>query len=107
LKNFGRSSDKTIAKPEGYDPSTYSWLKKVNIERMLSYAIIPNDKYMIDWDIYEATNDYADLKREEIYKRTKQRTLGLVYYLQTELGYKNLGLDGQFGTQDNVPLVAY
>jgi hypothetical protein len=31
----------------------------------------------------------------------------LVYYLQTELGYKNLGLDDQFGTPDHLPYAPY
>jgi hypothetical protein len=103
LKDFGRSADKTIQKPEGYDASAYSWLKGHDIKQMLREASIPNDKYMIDWDRYNNSNMGAIANKEEFYKKTKLRILGLVYYLQTELGYKNLGLDSQFGTPDNLP----
>jgi len=103
LKDFGRNADKTIPKPEGYDPAAYSWLKGKDIKQMLRSASIPNDKYMIDWARYNDSKAAAITNKEELYKKSKLRTLGLVYYLQTELGYKNLGLDGQFGTTDNLP----
>jgi hypothetical protein len=103
LKDFGRNADKTIPKPEGYDLSAYSWLKGKDIKQLLHAASIPNDKYMIDWDRYNNSNSGSITSREELYKKAKLRALGLVYYLQTELGYKNLGLDGQFGTPDNLP----
>jgi hypothetical protein len=108
LKDFGRNTNKTIAKPEGYDPSAYSVLKKIDIKLMLRQASMPNEKYMIDWTRYNNSNVGAITNKEELYKKAKLRTLGLVYYLQTELGYTNLGLDGQFGTTDNLapsPLV--
>ena len=103
LKDFGRNADKTIPKPDGYDPAAYSWLKGKDIKQMLRSASIPNDKYMIDWARYNDSKAAAITNKEELYKKSKLRTLGLVYYLQTELGYKNLGLDGQFGTTDNLP----
>jgi len=103
LKDFGRNADKTIPKPEGYDASAYSWLKGNDIKQMLRAVSIPNDKYMIDWDRYNKSSAGAITNKDELYKKAKLRTLGLVYYLQTELSYKNLGLDGQFGTPDNLP----
>ena len=103
LKDFGRNADKTITKPEGYDASAYSWLKGNDIKQMLRAVSIPNDKYMIDWDRYNKSSAGAITNKDELYKKAKLHTLGLVYYLQTELGYKNLGLDGQFGTPDNLP----
>jgi hypothetical protein len=99
--------DKTIAKPEGYDASAYAWLKGKDIRQMLRAVSIPNDKYMIDWDKYNNSSAGAITNREELYKKGKLRTLGLVYYLQTELGYKSLGLDGQFSTPDNLPPAPY
>lgn len=103
LKDFGRNADKTIPKPDGYDASIYSWLKGKDIKQMLRAVSIPNDKYMIDWGRYNDIKAAATANKEELYKKTKLHTLGLVYYLQTQLGYKNLGLDGQFGTPDNLP----
>jgi hypothetical protein len=100
LKDYGRKADKTIPKPEGYDPGSYAWLKGKDIKQMLKAVSIPNDKYMIDWGgVQQLKSD----DRNEGYKKAKQDIFGLVYFLQTELGYKNLGLDGQFGTGDNLP----
>ena len=107
LKDFGRNTDKTIAKPEGYDPALYAWLKGKDIKQMLRSVSLPNDKYMIDWDIYDNDHPVNTVNKNEVYKKSKLRTFGLVYYLQTELGYKNLGLDGQFGTPDNLPFAPY
>ena len=104
LKDFGRGADKTITKPEGYDATVYSWLKGKDIKQMLKKASIPNDKYMIDWAGAEQSKAED---RNELYQKSKRRTLGLVYYLQTELGYKNLGLDDQFGTNDHLPFAPY
>jgi hypothetical protein len=104
LKDFGRNTDKTIAKPDGYDPALYAALKGKDIKQMLKAVSIPNDKYMIDW------TDAEQIKAEtrtESYKKARLKTLGIVYYLQTELGYKTLGLDDQFGTPDYLPPMPY
>src|ERR1700744_5591222 len=106
LKDFGRNANKIIPKPEGYDPATYTWLKGKDIRQMLKNASIPNDKYMIDWTSLEP-NKAKPVDKDELYKISRLRTLGLVYYLQTELGYKNLGVDDQFDTPDHLPLVPY
>lgn len=112
LQDFGRLADKTIAKPEGYDPASYACLKSENIRQMLNEASIPNNKYMIKWS--ECGNQYpvtvdglGPEHRSEVYKKAKLHTLGLVYYLQTELGYKNLGIDNQFDTSDHLPSLPY
>ncbi|AYL98521.1 FAD-dependent oxidoreductase [Mucilaginibacter celer] len=111
LKDFGKSADKTIARPEGYDPSRYACLKGKNIGQMLNEGKLPNDKYMIKWICgtqYPVTaNDLKPENREAFYAKAKLHTLGLIYYLQTEFGYKNLGLDDGFGTPDNLPSQPY
>lgn len=112
LKDFGRVADKTITKPEGYDPALYACYKSEYVNVLLNACRIPNDKYMIEWEgcAKENISSADPLKpeqRSELYKKAKLKTLGLVYYLQTELGYKNLGLDDQFGTPDRLPLVPY
>ncbi|MFI5160867.1 MAG: FAD-dependent oxidoreductase [Sphingobacteriales bacterium] len=116
LKDFGRNADKTIAKPEGYNQAAYSFLKGEDIKQMLKDRKIPNEKYMIDWsgygkEIYASkmisSPDKFLLLKDSIYKAVKKQTLGLIYYLQTELGYKNLGLDDEFGTEDHLAPVAY
>jgi hypothetical protein len=104
LKDFGRNTDKIIAKPEGYDPALYEAFKGKDIKQMLREVSIPNDKYMINWAGSEQVKAET---RTESYKKAKLKTLGLVYYLQTELGYKNLGLDDQFSTSDHLPPMPY
>lgn len=106
LKDFGRNANKTIPKPERYDPALYAWLKGKDIRQMLKDASIPNDKYMIDWAGHESDKSKTGNK-DELYKSAKLRTLGLVYFLQTESGYKNLGLDDQFSTPDHLPPMPY
>ncbi len=112
LKDFGRGADKTIAKPEGYDPALYACLKAKNIKQMLNDGRIPNDKYMIKWA--ECGNQYpvtveqlSPENRNELYKKARLHTLGLIYYLQTVSGYKNLGIDDQFATPDHLPYLPY
>ncbi|MGZ3928798.1 MAG: FAD-dependent oxidoreductase, partial [Mucilaginibacter sp.] len=116
LKDFGRNADKTIAKPEGYDPGAYAYLKGKDIAKMQKDGAIPNDKYMINWMEFSRTIDAVkftasaerfSLLKDELYKESRRQTLGLVYYLQTELGYKNLGIDDQFNTADHLPFVPY
>ncbi|MBS1532418.1 MAG: FAD-dependent oxidoreductase [Bacteroidetes bacterium] len=102
LKNYGRKADKTILKPEKYDPSDYNWRKGPEIQRMLDDLRIPNDKYMIDPARNTDGITGPITHRQELYKSAKLRALGFVYFLQTELGYKNFGLDGQFGTPDSI-----
>lgn len=121
LQDFGSDADKTIPKPEGYDPSEFECScntgdKKtdgVDCETMLNYGKLPNGKYMINWpncgnDIYlniiEDTREVRSRKLEE----AKLHTLRFIYYVQTELGYKNLGLAAnEFDTEDNLPYIPY
>ena len=80
LKDYGKESDMTIAKPEGYDPSLFynSCLNSHSTvtetgqtiwspDMMITYGRTPNGKYMINWPIYG--NDYyvnsIEMTREE------------------------------------------
>ena len=112
IRAYGRTANSTIAKPEGYNTAQYACLKKADIKKMLSSAQLPNDKYMIKW--IDCANQYSvtaeDLKpenREKTYKQARLRTLGLVYYLQAELGYKHLGLSDEYPTADKLPLIPF
>jgi hypothetical protein len=112
LKDFGKTADRTIPKPEGYNPAQYVCLKASDVKKLLAVAVLPNDKYLINWENcgnqYSVTAD--DLKpenREATVTKARLRTLGLIYYLQTTLGYKNLGLTDDFKTTDNLPYLPY
>jgi hypothetical protein len=113
LKDYGKDADKTISKPTGYDPQQFYCCctdapcqeKPWNGDKikMLNYGKLPRspgatmDKYMLNWpahgnDLYVdvVENDY--FSRDKEYEKAKQHTLGFIYFMQTELGMKNIGL---------------
>ncbi len=124
LKDYGKGADKTIAKPEGYnatefgcscdvsDPASFDSPQN-NCYRMMQYGRLPGNKYMINWpkcgnDIYLNLVEKTPAQREALLKQAKLHTLRFVYYLQTSLGYKNLGLaDDEFPTKDKLPMIPY
>lgn len=126
LKDYGPDADMTIEKPEGYDSSPFynSCLNPLNMENvtgqtiwspemMISYGRTPTGRYMINWPIYG--NDYyvnsiemSPAGREEAYRKAKDFTLCFIYFIQTQLGMKNLGIaDDIFPTEDNLPYIPY
>ena len=80
---------------------------------MITYGKTPNGKFMINWPIYG--NDYyinsiemTPEERKEAYKAAKNFTLSFIYFIQTELGMKHLGLaDDEFPTEDRLALMPY
>ena len=126
LKDYGPDADMTIEMPEGYDPAPYyncavnpkntemeTGQARWTPEMMITYGRTPNGKYMINWPIYG--NDYylntiemTPQERHEAYAKAKDFTLGFVYFIQTELGMKHLGLaDDEFPTEDGLALIPY
>ena len=127
LKDYGPDADMTIEKPEGYDPQVFAnscdnpmtvtpletgqalWSPQM----MISYGKLPGGKYMINWPIYG--NDYyvnsiemTPRERKEAYAKAKNFTLCFLYFIQTELGMKNLGIaDDEFPTEDGLPFFPY
>lgn len=104
----------TPVKPEDYNPEYYvhctdNWDK----ERMMTYGRLPDGYVMLNWP--QSGNDYfaeyLDMSREERaaeIEKAKQRTLGYIYYLQTELGYENLGIaDDVYPSADGLPFFPY
>lgn len=125
LQDYGKGIDKTILKPDNYDPSQFYCACKENCqdttitttvhpcETMLTYGKLPNDKYMINWplkgnDYYANLIDKTTAEREAILEQAKNKTLQFIYYIQTELGYSNLGIaEEEFPTTDGLPLMPY
>lgn len=112
LKDYGKAANKVIPKPDGYDASQYACLKKADIKKMLKEGALINDKYLINWlgcaNQYSVTsNDLLAENRANTFRQSRLRTLGLIYFLQTELGYKNLGFADEFPTTDHLPLIPY
>ena len=126
LKDYGPDADMTIEMPEGYDPAPFynSCQNPMNVENvtgqtiwspemMISYGKTPEGRYMINWPIYG--NDYyvniiemSRKERDEALQKAKHFTLCFVYFIQTQLGMKNLGLaDDVFPAEDNLPFIPY
>jgi hypothetical protein len=121
LKDFGKGSDHTIPRPPNYDPQLYhcacehhcKGARVLPCPQMLSYAKLPNDKYLINWP--RMGNDfYANLailnqKEKEIAENeAKNQTLGFIYFIQNELGFRHLGLaNDEFPTDDKLALIPY
>ena len=124
---FGEGEDRTVEEPEGYDRSLYvnCCLNPLNTEdfekgqtlwspeMMLSYGSLPNGMVMLNWPI-EGNDFYANIidasagQRLEAYRQARNKALGYLYFIQTELGMKNLGIaEGEFPTEDGLPLIPY
>ena len=118
--------DVTIPQPEGCDKSDFAcscqsanctdathgrvlWSPRA----MLDYGKLPNGKYMLNWPI-EGNDYYANIielppaERAAVLEKAKQFTRCFIYYIQHELGFRNIGLaKGEFPTGDGFPLIPY
>jgi len=121
LKDYGKNSVRTIPQPANYTPNEFHCACQKDCddpdvhscETMLTYAKLPNGKYMINWpingnDYYTNVVSVSKDQRVIEYENAKQKTLRFIYYIQTELGYEHLGLaDDEFPTNDLLPLMPY
>ncbi|MBK0379765.1 FAD-dependent oxidoreductase [Mucilaginibacter segetis] len=113
LKDYGRAADRTIAKPDGYNAADYACLKSAEVKKWLANSKLPNDKYMVNFpgcggNQYPVTSDdLSPENRKKTYQQARLHTLGLIYYLQTVLGYKNLSVTDEFKTPDHLPYIPY
>lgn len=124
LKDVGNEKHKKglVKRPKDYNPDAYACACKreegemfggvSGCEQMLDYGKLPNGKYMINWP--NCGNDYyvdwPQLSPEETkieIKKAKSFTQGFVYYIQNELGFKNLRLEKEFPTKDGYPMIPY
>ena len=117
----------TIEKPQGYDPRVFRNAARNPLsdevaetgqtiwspEMMITYGKTPQGRYMINWPIY-GNDYYANLiemsheEREKELEKAKNFTLCFIYFIQTQLGMKNLGLaDDVFPTEDRLPFIPY
>jgi hypothetical protein len=127
LKDYGKEANKTILRPKGYNSHNYDCTckeacsdlsnrknaKLLSCDVMMTYGKLPNNKYMINWpthgnDYYVNSIEMSDKERKIAYDKARLFTLGYVYFLQTKLGLKNLGLaDDEFPTPDKLPFIPY
>ena len=79
-------------------------------EMMLSYGRLPDGHIMLNWPVAgnDLYLDYLSMPRDSVSRKAKARTLGFIYFLQNELGYKNLGVaDDVFPSADGLPFYPY
>lgn len=125
LKDYGAGADKIILVPAGYNPAEFDgactdyYIDKtrkapnVDAKKMLDYGKLPNGKYMINWpgygnDTYLNVVEMSNAEREKELEKAKQTTLRFVYFIQQQLGFKNLGLaDDEFPSGDGLALMPY
>lgn len=120
LKDYGPGTDKTISKPIGYNPELFRGACAMTVDsimidcrKMLDYGRLPNNKFMINWprhgnDIYLNVVEMNHEQRQQELQKAQERTLQFVYYIQTELGFKNIGLaEDEFPTTNHLALVPY
>lgn len=122
LKTYGKGAAPMVKKPKNYDASWFQCAcasrcpKAENIidcDKMLNYGKLPNGKYLINWprdgnDFYANIIDATDKERCSAFDKAKERTLAFVYFIQNDLGFKNIGLaDDEFPTKDRMPFLPY
>ncbi len=124
LRDYGPGTDRTIARPPGYDPAPFACVchtrdpaaneddPRIDCDKMLAYGRLPHDRYMINWpncgnDYYLNLVEQSPAGRATLLEEAKLHSLRFLYYLQTELGYRNLGLDATYPTADRLPLLPY
>ncbi len=123
LKDYGAGADKTIARPANYDSTLYFCCctdapckegKPYNVDakKMLDYGRIKGNKFMINWpahgnDFVGNVVDVAPIERERALEGARQKTLGFIYFIQTQLGMKHIGLADEFPSKDKLALMPY
>jgi len=124
LKDYG-TPQKLIDRPINYDSlefdaSNLSFYKDstrtkppVDAIKMLNYGKLPGNKYMLNWpiygnDIYLNVVEKTPKERAVLLEIAKQQTLRFVYFIQKDLGLKNLALaDDEFQTKDKLAYYPY
>lgn len=111
-----------VRKPKNYTPEAYACACKrengemfggvSSCEQMLNYGKLPNNKYMMNWpncgnDYYLNWPELSAEGRIQKLQEAKAFTQGFVYYIQNELGFKNLRLAKEFPTKDGFPMIPY
>lgn len=116
VQDFGPDSDRTIPCPDGYDPGLYSdcLSRGHSVGQMLSYGALPGGKMMLNWPISGNDCYVKDITRmlpsgrAAAIDSAKRIALGYLYYIQTELGQKNIGIaEGEYPTDDGLPMIPY
>lgn len=116
VKDYGAGADKTIPKPEGYRKEDFihspdwkdSWAvtsgQMPNSKMELNQHPEGNDLQQINY--HYPTGTYTE--RERVEKRYRNRILCYLYYIQTALGQKQVGLpDDEYRDSGGLPSLLY
>jgi hypothetical protein len=124
LKDYG-TPQPLVETPKNYDSlefdaSSLSFYKDstrtmppVDAIKMLNYGKLPGNKYMLNWpiygnDIYLNVVEKTPKERAALLEIAKQQTLRFVYFIQKDLGFRNLALaDDEFKTKDKLAYYPY
>lgn len=128
LQDYATTADVIIKRPPDYDSTNYfccctnapcehtSW--PGSAQKMLDYGKLPlspgqyQTKYMLNWPKFgndDTLNAIAvpPIRREAYLQSAKNKTLGFIYFIQTRLGYKNIGLAKEFSSSDGLAYTPY
>ncbi len=100
VKDFGPGADRTIPRPDGYDPTKYDHAPKWQVSWATSSGTLPNRKYEINQhphgsDLQGTNYSYPDAgyaERRRIEAGFRAHALGYLYFIQTAEGKRNIGL---------------
>lgn len=116
VKDYGEGADKTIARPPFYDKNNYIHTPPWQQTWAYLYGRFPGGKFEINQhpqgsNLPGINYDYPTAnwkRRDQIAERYKWHALGYLYYIQTELGLKQIGLaEDEYRDSGNVPPQLY
>lgn len=116
VKDYGKDADKTIPQPPFYNKENYTRTPPWEKTWAYLYGRLPGGKFEINQhpqggNLPGINDDYPTAnwkRRDEIAERYKWHALGYLYYIQTELGLKNIGLaEDEYRDNGNVPPQLY
>lgn len=114
-----------VPEPDGYDAAEFACCctnpvckhpkeeyRMWGPEDMITYGKLPNGKYMINWplegnDFYTNAIEMTPVQRDSAFQEAKNRSLRFLYFMQNELGMKNLGIAEEYPTADGLPFYPY
>ena len=115
IKDYGPNADKTIPQPPGYNPINYS-PERSQDTFWHGGGVLPNAKYevneMLDGtDLAEVNQGWLTANRAErrrIWEKYRDYTLGYLYFRQTVMGERNIGLcEDEFLDNEHLPYILY
>ena len=113
-----------IPKPKNYNAASYycscnnapclnSKSHPADKLKMLDYGKLPNGSYMLNWpangnDYYINYYNLKGKALQKAYNNAKQKTLGFIFFIQTQLNLPNIGIDSTaFNTADYLAKIPY